>query len=83
MHRFMIRGFSKHALIKNLKRLPGKRNAIEMSKLATQRQEWPMIFGTRKSDVFIGSTSNDHVIDVIADFVCVSKLTVLKKTLGQ
>ena len=41
----------------------------ERSKFAKERQESTLIFGTRKSVVFIGSTSLEHVVDVIESFV--------------
>ena len=41
----------------------------ERSKFAEECQESTLIFRTRKSVVFIGSTSLGHVVDVIESFV--------------
>ena len=41
----------------------------ERSEFAKERQESTLIFGTRKSIIFIGSTSLEHVVDVIESFV--------------
>ena len=41
----------------------------EGSKFVTHRRESPLTFGTRKSAVFMGSTSLDHVVDVTATVV--------------
>ena len=77
--------FQNHAYIKNLERSPSI--SAEMSKFVTQRHESPLIFGTRKLVVFMGSTSLDRVVDVIADVArmlyFVSKLTLVKMYLGS
>ena len=41
----------------------------ERSKFAKERQESTLIFGSRKSVVFIGSTPLEHVVDVIESYV--------------
>ena len=42
-----------HVDIQNLERLPGECMRTEMSQFATQRQESPLIFGTRESVVLM------------------------------
>ena len=60
MHRLEI--FQNHYHIQNLERLPCDCMRTEMSKFATQRQEWTLIFCTHKLVISMTPTSLDGVI---------------------
>ena len=54
----------------------------ERSKLAKECQELTLTLGTHKSVVFIGSTSLEHVVDVIESYVLCKQASIIEENVS-